>query len=377
MTDYYSVLGLSKGASVDEVKKAYKVLAKKYHPDVSKEPEAEKKFKEVLEAYQILSDPEKKQNYDNYGDSYKNFQGYNQQGAGFGQGQRMDFDFEDIFNQFTGFDFDFGSMFGGRSGTSRKRNSDYGSNIKFNLTLSFNEAVFGVEKEISYDRITRCAHCKGTGAEGELKTCKTCNGSGVELRQQRTPFGIFQSQTTCHTCRGKGKVAEKECSKCNGNGLITKKESLNVKIPAGVNTGNHLKLSGKGHEGIDGSGDLFVIVFVEQHEIFKRDEADIYAEIPISFTEAALGATVEVPTLSGKADLKIPSATQTGTIFRLKGKGIKNLEASSFGDEYVKVIVETPKKLSKKQKELLEEYEKGAKTAKKRESFFKKVLGKF
>ena len=369
MTDYYSILGLKKGATVEEVKKAYKTLAKKYHPDVSKHDDAEKKFKEVLEAYQVLSDPEKKQNYDNYGDNYKNFQGYSQ---GFGQGQRMDFDFEDIFNQFSGMDF--GDMFGRRS---QRGAHDGGTNIKVNLTLSFEEAAFGTNKDIKYNRITRCEKCKGTGAEGKLKTCPTCQGRGAEVRQQRTPFGVFQTQSTCRHCHGKGNIAEKECMQCNGKGLHTEKEKINVKIPAGINTGNHLRMNEKGHDGKDGSGDLFLVIYVEQHEIFKRNEADIYAEIPISFTESALGTTVEVPTLSGKADLKIPSGTQTGTIFKMRGKGIKKLNSSSHGDEYIKVIIETPKKLSKKEKEILNKLSKEEKIAKERNSFFKKIFGKF
>jgi molecular chaperone DnaJ len=370
MTDHYATLGLKKGASVDEVKKAYKKMAKKYHPDVSNEKDSEKKFKEVLEAYQVLSDPEKKQNYDQYGDSYKNFQGYSQ-GFGGGQGQRMDFDFEDIFNQFSGMGF--GDIFG-RS--SQRNTQDGGSNIKVNLTLSFEEAAFGTNKDLKYNRITRCKKCKGTGAEGKLKTCPTCQGRGAEVRQQRTPFGVFQTQTTCRQCGGNGQVAEKECTACNGNGLKTEKEKLNVKIPAGINTGNHLRMTEKGHDGKDGSGDLFVVILVNPHEVFKRDNEDIYAEIPISFTESALGTTVEVPTLKGKADLKIPSGTQTGTIFKMRGKGIKKINSSSHGDEYIKVIIETPKKLSKKEKELLKKLSKEEKIVKERNSLFKKIFGK-
>jgi molecular chaperone DnaJ len=373
MSDYYGVLGLKKGASVDEVKKAYKNLAKKYHPDISSDPNAEKKFKEIAEAYSVLSDPEKKQNYDNYGDAYKNFQGFGGQGfGGFGQGG-IDIDFEDIFNQF-GFG-GFSDIFGGRGGRNKQ---DLGSNIKKTIEITFEEAAFGCEKEIKYDRIEKCTSCNGTGAQnGKEKTCDTCNGQGRVLRQQRTPFGIFQSQSTCPKCRGKGKIAEKDCPKCNGAGLITKKHKLKVKIPAGINTGNHLRVSGKGHEGKDGTGDLYVVIIVKPHEVFKRDEEDIYTEIPISFTEAALGATVEVPTLKGRADLKVPAGTQTGTIFKMKGKGIKKINYDSVGDEYVKVIVETPKKLSKKQKELLKKLEKEEKMAKKRKSFFEKILENF
>jgi molecular chaperone DnaJ len=353
LTDYYSVLGISRNASAEEIKKAYKTLAKKYHPDISKEKDAEHKFKEVSEAYSVLSDPEKKKNYDNYGDAYKNFEGYNQQG--FGQGFGMDFDFEDIFNSF-GFS-NFGDIFGQRG--RGQRNKDNGGNIKVNISLTFEEAAFGTEKEIVYDRIKRCEKCKGSGAEeGKEKTCETCRGRGRVIRQQRTPFGVFQSQTICPECGGKGKIPEKECSVCDGKGLISEKENLTIKIPEGVNTGSHLRLRGKGHEGKDGKGDLFVVIFVEPHKVFKRDDSDLYAEIPISFSEAALGAEVEVPTLKGKADLKIPAGTQTGTIFKMKGKGIKKLGSESHGDEYIKVIVETPKKPSKKYKELLKKLEK-------------------
>lgn len=369
---HYETLGLKKGATLDEIKKAYKELAKKYHPDVSKEHEAEKKFKEINEAYSILSDSEKKENYDNYGDNYKNFSGYNQQG--FGQG--TDFDFEDIFNQFgfggSGFS-DLNEMFGGGRRGARQ---DNGSNIKAEMNLNFEEAVFGTTKEINYERVEKCTKCEGSGAEGELKQCPTCHGKGVEVRQQRTPFGVFQSQSVCHTCHGKGKIPDKECKECDGNGFITKRTRLSVKIPAGVNTGNHLRMAGKGNEGRHGSGDLFLVIFVESHEIFKRDEEDIYAEIPISFTEAALGASVEVPTLDGKADLKIPAGTQTGTIFKMKGKGIKRLNKEGHGDEYIKVIIETPKNITKKQKELLDALEKEFKTAKKRKGLFDKILGK-
>ncbi|MFA5931063.1 MAG: molecular chaperone DnaJ [archaeon] len=366
--NYYEVLGLKKGASTEEIKKAYKELAKKYHPDVSKEEHAEKKFKEINEAYSVLSDSEKKENYDNHGDAYKGFSGYNQQG--FGQG--TDFDFESIFNQF-GFS-DMSDLFGAGSQRQKK---DSGSNIKMEVSISFEEAANGVTEELSYERIERCSKCHGSGAEGEMKTCSTCKGRGYEVRQQRTPFGMFQTQGVCHTCSGKGQLAEKECKECKGNGFIAKETKLSVKIPAGINSGNHLRVAGKGHEGRHGAGDLFLLIFVEPHAVFKRDEEDLYAEIPISFTEAALGATVEVPTLGGRADLKIPSGTQTGTIFKMKGKGIKILNKEGHGDEYVKVIVETPKSISKRQKEILEEFESEVQSAKKRKGIFEKILGKF
>jgi len=373
VADYYETLGLKKGASIEEVKRAYKDLAKKFHPDVSKEADAEKKFKEINEAYSVLSDSEKKQNYDNYGESYKNFSGYNQQGFGHGS----DFDFEDIFNSFSGFSnfSDFGDIFGGMNSSRGRKKTDTGSNVKLNLSIKFEEAVFGSTKDITYERIKRCEKCKGTGAEGDLKTCNVCGGSGAEVRQQRTPFGIFRTQTVCHKCAGKGKIPEKECSSCGGDGFNADRETISVKIPAGINSGNHLRLAGKGHEGRDGAGDLFIVIFVKPHDVFKRDDEDIYAEIPISFTEATLGSTVEVPTLQGKADLKIPAGTQTGTIFKMKGKGIKSLNRDAYGDEYIKVIIETPKKLSKKQKELLEELKKEEDSASKRKGLFDKIFG--
>lgn len=372
MSDYYTVLGLNKNASIDEIKKAYKNLAKKYHPDVSNDPDAEKKFKEIVEAYQVLSDPEKKQNYDNYGDAYKNFEGFNQQGFGHGG---MDFDFEDIFNQFSGGGFDFSDLFGSSRRGSKK---DFGSNLKYDLSISFEEAANGCEKEISFERIAVCKSCEGTGAKNKkMKTCPTCNGKGRIIRQQRTPFGIFQSQSTCHICKGSGQIPEQKCPDCGGRGFLNKKELIKIKIPAGINTGNHLRVENKGNAGKDGEGDLFVVIFVEDHEIFKRDEFDIYTEVPISFSESALGAKIEVPTLKGSANLTIPSGTQTGTIFRLKGKGIKHLNSNYFGDEYVKVIVETPKKLSKKQKELFDQLANEEKAAKKRKGLLEKIFDSF
>ena len=372
MVDYYEVLGLKKGASTDEIKRAYKELAKKYHPDVSKEHEAEKKFKEINAAYSILSDPQKREHYDQYGESAQHFGG-----AGFSGS--ANFDFEDLFNNmgfgsFSGFS-DLNDLFSGARSGSRRTHKDTGSNIRANLSLSFGEAAFGATKDITYERIERCAHCKGTGAEGDLKTCGTCKGRGVHVHQQRTPFGVFQTQTTCRTCSGSGTVPDKKCSHCNGNGFIAKQTKLSVKIPAGINTGNHLRLAGKGHEGKDGASDLFIIIMIEPHEVFKRDEADVYIELPISFTEAALGADVDAPTLHGAVLLKIPAGTQTGTIFRLKHKGIQKLNSSEHGDEYVKVTIETPHALSKKQKELLEKFEHEIGMAKKRGTLFEKLFG--
>ncbi len=364
--DYYDVLGLKKGASVDEVKKAYKELAKKYHPDLNKEAGAEEKFKEILEAYQVLSDPQKKQNYDQFGHAAEGFQGF----RGFrGFGARgFDFDFSDIFESFGGSSFGdlFKEAFGqGRTGPRQ------GSNLRVDLSISFEEAAFGTEKTVQVERIEECEKCRGIGGQGE-EECSQCGGNGIIRNTRRTPFGMFTTQTSCGKCSGTGRTIKNVCRKCRGKGRVRERRTIKVKIPAGINNGNHLRLSGEGNAGLNGgkAGDLFVVVFVEEHEIFKRDGADIFAEVPISFAEAALGTKLDVPTLKGEATIKVPAGTQTGTIFRLRGKGVKELQGSGFGDEYVKVIVQTPSKLSKKQRELLEEIAKEEKLKKERSSFF-------
>ena len=377
--DYYEVLGLKKGASVEEVKRAYKKLAKKYHPDISKEEKAEEKFKEALEAYQVLSDPQKKQNYDQFGHAAEGFQGF-QGFRGFSGARGFDFDFGDIFGGSfggfgsTGLDEMLRQAFGQRAREGPAR----GANLRIDLNLDFEEAVFGTEKTVSVSRIDECKECKGKGGSGEEK-CSQCKGSGVLRQTRRTPFGMFSTQSTCPKCGGQGKVLKNVCSKCRGKGRVKVRKDIKVKIPAGIDSGNHLRLKGEGNAGIRGgpSGDLFVVVFVEPHEVFKRDKADIFAEMPISFAEAALGTKIDVPTLKGEAVLSVPQGTQTGTIFRLKGKGIKKLNETGFGDEYVKVIVQTPEKLGKKQKELFEELAKEEKLKKERKDFFGRIKKHF
>ncbi|MDD5163472.1 MAG: molecular chaperone DnaJ [Candidatus ainarchaeum sp.] len=369
--DYYEVLGLKKGASIEEVKRAYKELAKKFHPDLNREKGAEEKFKEILEAYQVLSDSEKKANYDQYGHAFEGFQGY-QRPEGFGTGG-VDFDFENIFSNIGGFgEFGFGDIFGEMFGQEqRQRKKSRGSNIRMELTLSFEEAAFGTEKEITIEKIENCKACKGTGAkDGELAKCSQCGGSGRIRHAQRTPFGVFATETACSKCQGTGRIAKRSCPECKGEGKIIARKTLKVKIPAGIDSGNHLRLEGEGNEGTAGTGDLYIIIFVEKHKLFKRDGTDIFTEIPVSFGEAALGAKIDVPTLKGEVTLNIPAGTQTGTIFRLHEKGIKKLEARGFGDEFVKVIIETPKELSKKEKELFEELMKEEKSRQKRKGFF-------
>jgi molecular chaperone DnaJ len=375
--DYYETLGLKKSASAEEVKQAYKELAKKHHPDLNKEQGAEEKFKEILEAYQVLSDPEKKTNYDQYGHSFEGFQGYQRQGD-FNTGG-FDFDFENIFSNIGGSsEFGFGDIFGEMFGQEQRRNKKTrGSNIRVELTLSFEEAAFGTEKEITLERIENCNACKGTGAkDAELAKCSQCQGTGRIRQAHRTPFGIFATETTCPKCRGIGRIAKNICKECRGEGKVLARKTIKIKIPAGIDSGNHLRVEKKGNEGTTGTGDLYIIIFVEKHKLFKRDGTDIFTEIPISFSEAALGTKINVPTLEGEVTLNIPAGTQTGTIFRLREKGIKKLEEKGFGDEFVKTIIETPKELNKKQKELFEELMQEEKAKQKRKSFFEKISGK-
>ncbi len=375
--DYYDILGLNKGASVNEVKAAYKKLAKKYHPDLNKDAGAENKFKELLEAYQVLSDPQKKSNYDQFGHAAEGFQGF-QGFRGFGGTRGFDFDFGDIFGgsgggSFGGIDEILRQAFGGRA-----RGPARGANLRIDVNLSFEEAVFGTEKTVHITRIEECKTCKGKGGSGE-ESCSQCHGKGVFIQTKRTPFGVFQTQSTCPKCAGSGKTLKNVCKKCDGRGRKKARKEIRVKIPAGINSGNHLRMHGEGNAGMRGGpdGDLFVVAFVEDDEVFKRDGFDLYAEMPISFAEAAMGTNLEAPILKGEAVIKIPAGTQTGTIFRLKGKGVKKLGESSHGDEYVKVIVQTPKKMSKKQKTLFEEIAKEEGLQKERRGFFERLKKKF
>ncbi len=349
--DYYDVLGLNKGASADEIKSAYKKLAKKFHPDISKEENAEEKFKEILEAYSVLSDPQKKENYDKFGHAAEGFQGFGGQGFSGFDFSNMEFDFDDLFSN-----FGFGDIFGrGR----KPRGPRKGVDLRVDLSISFEEAAFGTQKDISVERTEACDKCNGTGSEGKdgLISCPDCNGTGTQTHSQRTPFGTFSTRTACRKCRGEGKIVKNPCTKCNGTGRINKTRKISVSIPEGIQNGAYLRLHNEGNAGERGAGngDLYVIIFIEPHEFFKRDETDIYGEVPITFSDAALGKEIEVPALKGKAKLKVPAGTQSGTIFRLKGKGIKDIERGNYGDEYIKVIVRTPEKLSKKQKKLFEE----------------------
>lgn len=346
--DYYEVLGVDKNASEAEIKSAFRRLAKKYHPDVSKEPDAAEKFKEAQEAYAVLSDSSKRSQYDQFG--HAAFQGGAGGAGGFDFG---DFDFSDIFEDLFGGSFGFGSS---RRNTNRARR---GEDSLMRMNLTFAEAVFGCTKDIKLDVSEECSECHGKGGHGE-STCSTCNGRGVETVDQRTMFGIFQSRTTCHTCGGSGHTFESKCSKCHGNGTVRVNKTLEVKVPAGVDTGVRLRLQGKGGAGINGgaNGDVYLEFVVKEHPLFIRDDKDIYLNLPITITEAVLGCKKEIPTLTGKVKLSIPAGSESGDKHRLKGKGIDSINGHSKGDMYVILDIIIPKKISKDQKKLFESLDK-------------------
>ncbi len=341
--DYYEVLGVSKSAGEKEIKKAYKRLAMKYHPDRTKgDKDLESQFKEVKEAYEVLNDAQKRAAYDQYGHA-----GVNQQGGFGGAGQG---DFGDIFGDV------FGDIFGG-GGRGRQQRASRGSDLRYNMELTLEEAVRGVSKEIRIPSLTHCEVCNGSGAKAgtKAKTCDTCHGQGqVQMRQ-----GFFAVQQACPTCHGKGKIIKDPCRKCHGEGRYERSKKLKVTIPAGVDTGDRIRLSGEGEAGEMGApaGDLYVQVNVRAHAIFERDGSNLYCEVPISFTHAAIGGEIEVPTLDGRVKLKVPAETQTGRMFRLRGKGVKSVRGGMTGDLLCKVIVETPIKLNAEQKDLLQQFE--------------------
>ncbi len=368
--DYYEILGVEKTATKEEIKKAYKKLAKKYHPDINKEKGAADKFKEINEAAAVLGDDQKREQYDRYGKTADQFQG------GF-QG----FDFSDIFSGMGGggssFDFDsiFDSFFGGGfSGRKRRRGPRRGADLRYDIEITLEEAAEGTNKDIVIPRLERCDKCDGSGAENpsDIETCPDCNGRGVVQRTQRTPFGLFSTTTSCQKCRGQGKYIKNECKVCDGTGVVRKTRKIKVKIPAGSETGTNLRVTGEGEAGEKGAptGDLYVIIHVKEDDKFERHGDDIYTKVELPFTIAALGGEIEVPTLKGKAKLKIPPGTQSNTVFRMRGKGIPHLHGSGIGDEHVEVIISVPKRLTKKQKDLLVEFEKESS----KKGFFKRIL---
>ncbi|WP_274655297.1 molecular chaperone DnaJ [Paenibacillus humicola] len=341
--DYYEVLGVGKDASGEDIKKAYRKLARQYHPDVNKEPDAENKFKEVKEAYDTLSDDGKRETYDRYGHVDPN--------QGFGGGGGADFSggFGDIFDMF----------FGG--GGRRDPNAPQrGNDLQYTMTIEFKEAVFGKETEITIPRTETCDTCRGSGAKPGTKpeTCSVCRGTGQQEVVQNTPFGRMVNRRSCSNCGGSGHIIRDKCGTCHGSGKVKRQRKLNVRIPAGVDDGAQIRLSGEGEGGMRGgpSGDLYIVIRVKPHDFFEREGDDIYCEVPLTFAQAALGDEIEIPTLSEKVKLKIPAGTQTGTFFRLKGKGVPRLRGYGQGDQHVKVTLVTPTGLSEEQKDLLRQF---------------------
>lgn len=343
--DYYDVLGVDKNADDASIKKAYRTLAKKYHPDVSTEDNAEAKFKEVQEAYEVLSDSQKRGQYDRFGHQANNGAGFGGAG-GFGGG--FDFDINDIFSSFFG---------GGQTQRSNQRRK--GQDMQRRMNISFEEAVFGAKKKIRVTVHEECHTCHGTGAhsKNDVKTCTQCNGRGTVVVEQQSIFGKTRTQTTCPKCHGTGKEITKKCNTCNGEGIETHNKEVEVKVPAGIDTGQQIRLEGYGNKGYNGgpSGDLYILFNVNQHEFYERHGDDIVVEAPLTFTQAALGDTIKVPTPHGDVKLKIPAGTQNGTTFRLRSKGIPNVRTKRQGDEHVIIKIVTPKKLSRQQIKLFEQ----------------------
>jgi len=336
--DYYEVLGVGRSATQEDIKKVYKKLAFKYHPDRNPgDKEAEEKFKEINEAYHVLSDPNRRAQYDSFG---------HMAGEGF---TPSDFDFGGSFNDI------FGNLFDEIFGVRRRRQPERGKDLKYKLRLSFEEAVFGIEKEISIPKRIICSKCGGRGAEpGGESTCPTCGGRG-EIRYAQ---GFFAVSRTCSHCGGAGRIIKRPCERCRGEGFETITQMVKVKVPAGVDEGTRLRIRGEGESGVMGgpSGDLYVDIQVSEHPFFKRDGEDIHCEVPVDFVKAALGAEIQIPTLEGKASMKIPPGTQAGQVFRLKGRGVSTVNGHGKGDLYIKIQVEVPVNLNTRQKELLEEF---------------------
>lgn len=383
--DYYKTLGVSKDASKEQIKKAYKQLAKKYHPDMNKDSGATEKFKEINEAASVLGDDQKRQHYDQFGTAEPGFDG--QGGADFsefmrnagmggsgGMGGGFTFDFGDIFDQ----------VFGGGghrrgSGSSRQRR---GADLLYELSVSLEDVAFGTDKEMVMHRRETCEKCKGTGAllKSDIETCEGCKGSGYVKHMRRTPFGLFQTTGTCRDCGGEGKVIKNPCVVCDGAGLETKQRNIKVKIPKGIEHGMRLRLTGEGEAGEKGGphGDLYVEMHIGPHPVFERRGNDLYTEVPMSFTQAVFGDEITVPTLDGKAKLKVPAGTQTHTLFKLRGKGLPFLDGSAHGDEKVRIIVQIPVDLTAKQKKALKDYaEAGGDKVQEEKSFLSRLKDAF
>ncbi len=368
--DYYDVLGVSRNASEDDIKKAYRGLARELHPDVNQEPDAEEKFKEINEAYAVLGDAERRAQYDQFGHAafdqagpggFGGFEGF----GGFGGFE----DLGDIFSEM------FFGGFGGRQGTRPHKGAD----IRYDLTIEFEEAAFGMETDLSIPRTETCGHCHGNRAEPgtPITTCSDCNGTGQVRIVQQTPLGRMASTRTCSRCQGEGKTFETPCSVCQGAGTVREVRQINVKIPAGIDDGQMLRIPGRGEAGHRGGppGDLLIGVRVRPHEFFRRDGRNIRCEVPISFVQAALGDEIQVQTLEGRVKVRIPEGTQSGRVLRLRNKGIQDVRGSGKGDQLVEVRVVTPQKLTNQQKEILRDFAKagGAELPEENKSFFERV----
>ncbi|WP_224248599.1 molecular chaperone DnaJ [Hyalangium gracile] len=362
--DYYEILGVQKNVSPQELKSAFRKVALQYHPDRNPgNKEAEEKFKEASEAYEVLSDPERRARYDRFGHAGASGQGF--EGFGGFQGVNINDIFGDIF----------GEIFGGARGRGGRGGPGRGADLRYNLEISFEEAAFGCRPKVPIPRPKKCETCSGSGSKSGMppKPCATCGGVG----EVRFTQGFFAVSRTCSDCNGTGAVIPDPCSKCKGSGKVPSEEVIEVNIPAGVDNGTRVRLSGMGEPGDRGGtpGDLYVTVIVREHPLFQREDYEVFCEVPISFTQAALGAKIDVPTLDGKVKMTIPSGTQSGKVFRLKGKGIPHLHSQQRGDQHVRVIIETPTELSSKQRELLEKFAEasGEESHPQSKSFFDKV----
>ncbi len=361
--DYYKILGVDKTATKEEIKKSYKNLAKKYHPDVNKEDGADEKFKEVSEAASVLGDDEKRNQYDDYGSTYEDMTGsdFDFKDFGFDFGGESFFDFGDVFDKLFGAGFGFGG---------RKKQPRRGSDLRYDMEITLEEAASGVKKTISIPKLEKCSECNGSGAESDsdIASCPECGGTGMSKRTQRTPFGIIATQTTCRKCSGQGRYIKNECDHCDGTGVVRKTKKLEIKIPVGAEQGTNLRVTGEGEAGQKGAetGDLYIVVHIKEHDVFDLHGDDIYVKVNIPFTTAALGGEIEIPTIDGKAKLKIPAGTQNNTIFKMRNKGMPHLHGSGTGSELVEVVIKVPTKLNKKQKDLLKEFDKQGK----RKGFF-------
>ena len=370
--DYYEVLGVSRGASEDEIKKAYKKMARKYHPDLNPgDKTAEEKFKEVNEAYEVLSDADKKARYDQYGHAGVD---PNFGAGGFGGGFDGSFDFGDLGDIF-------GSFFGGGFGGGRRTNPNApqrGESIRMSIAISFEEAAFGCEKAVTVERYETCDTCHGNGcAPGTSpEVCPDCHGTGTVQVRRQTPMGVFATSSPCPKCGGKGRIIHQPCKDCRGSGMVRKKKTIQASIPAGIYNGQTISIRGQGNAGKNGgpAGDLLITITVRPHELFRREGTSVLCEAPITFTQAVLGAELEIPTIDGKVKYTLPEGTQSGTTFRLKGKGIPSINGRGRGDQYVTVYIETPKNLNKEQKEALKKFAEtmGESNYEEQKKFFKK-----